>query len=69
MTETMTLWRPTGPAELDLVRAPGWKAWPPRLPLNSRSWRRHRGRQDVPMFDGTRRGRTEHGNHVGYCQG
>lgn len=32
MTETMTLWRPTGPAELDLVRASGWKAWPPRLP-------------------------------------
>ena len=32
MTETMTLWRPTGPEELDLVRASGWKAWPPRLP-------------------------------------
>lgn len=32
MTETMTLWRPTGPQELDLVRASGWKAWPPRLP-------------------------------------
>lgn len=32
MRETVTLWRPTGPAELDLVRASGWTAWPPRLP-------------------------------------
>ncbi|MEV0730314.1 MULTISPECIES: ADP-ribosylation/crystallin J1 [Polymorphospora] len=32
MTETMTLWRPTGPQELDLVRASGWTAWPPRRP-------------------------------------
>ncbi|MBB5867626.1 hypothetical protein F4553_001005 [Allocatelliglobosispora scoriae] len=32
MTETLTLWRPTGPAELELVRASGWTAWPPRLP-------------------------------------
>ncbi|MBP2479162.1 hypothetical protein JOF53_008034 [Crossiella equi] len=30
--ETTTLWRPTGPEELDLVRASGWRAWPPRLP-------------------------------------
>ena len=30
--ETVTLWRPTGPAELALVEASGWKAWPPRLP-------------------------------------
>ncbi|WP_405988760.1 hypothetical protein [Streptomyces sp. NBC_00986] len=29
---TTTLWRPTGPKELDLVRALGWRAWPPRLP-------------------------------------
>jgi hypothetical protein len=29
---TTTLWRPTGPAELALVRAAGWRAWPPRLP-------------------------------------
>ncbi|KPI21969.1 hypothetical protein OV450_7537 [Actinobacteria bacterium OV450] len=29
---TTTLWRPTGPAELDLVRALDWRAWPPRLP-------------------------------------
>ncbi|GAA3890037.1 hypothetical protein [Streptomyces sedi] len=29
---TTTLWRPTGPAELELVRAAGWRAWPPRLP-------------------------------------
>lgn len=28
---TTTLWRPTGPSELDLVRANGFKAWPPRL--------------------------------------
>ena len=31
MTST-TLWRPTGPAELELVRAAGWRRWPPRLP-------------------------------------
>lgn len=30
--ETITLWRPTGPEELDLVRASGWRRWPPRLP-------------------------------------
>lgn len=29
---TTTLWRPTGPKELDLVRALDWSAWPPRLP-------------------------------------
>ncbi|MFE7859909.1 hypothetical protein [Streptomyces sp. NPDC057403] len=29
---TTTLWRPTGPKELDLVRALDWRAWPPRLP-------------------------------------
>lgn len=28
---TTTLWRPTGPAELELVRAGGSKAWPRRL--------------------------------------
>ncbi|WP_100444186.1 ADP-ribosylation/crystallin J1 [Glycomyces xiaoerkulensis] len=28
----MTLWRPCGPAELDLVRRSNWTAWPPRLP-------------------------------------
>lgn len=32
MGELRTLWRPTGPAELALVRARGWRAWPPRLP-------------------------------------
>ncbi|MEU6249728.1 ADP-ribosylation/crystallin J1 [Glycomyces sp. NPDC047010] len=32
MTETMTLWRPCGPAELALVRESGFTAWPPRLP-------------------------------------
>ena len=31
-SETVTLWRPTGPAELALVEASGWRAWPPRLP-------------------------------------
>ncbi|MFD0899461.1 ADP-ribosylation/crystallin J1 [Actinomadura sediminis] len=29
---TLTLWRPVGPAELELVRASGRRAWPPRLP-------------------------------------
>jgi hypothetical protein len=32
MTTTTVLWRPTGPAELELVRASGWRRWPPRLP-------------------------------------
>lgn len=32
MAGVMTLWRPTGPEELDLVRASGWREWPPRLP-------------------------------------
>jgi len=31
-TATVTLWRPTGPEELALVEASGWRAWPPRLP-------------------------------------
>lgn len=30
--QTVTLWRPTGPAELALVEASRWRAWPPRLP-------------------------------------
>jgi hypothetical protein len=29
--ETVTLWRPTGPEELALVAASGWREWPPRL--------------------------------------
>lgn len=29
---TTTLWRPTGPKELELVRDLAWRAWPPRLP-------------------------------------
>ncbi len=29
---TVTLWRPTGPEELALVAASGYRAWPPRLP-------------------------------------
>jgi hypothetical protein len=29
---TTTLWRPTGPRELELVRELGSRAWPPRLP-------------------------------------
>ena len=28
----MTLWRPTGPTELELVAASGFRRWPPRLP-------------------------------------
>jgi hypothetical protein len=29
---TVILYRPTGQAELDLIRQSGWKAFPPRLP-------------------------------------
>jgi len=32
VSETVTLWRPTGPEELALVEASGWREWPPRLP-------------------------------------
>jgi hypothetical protein len=32
MTDTITLYRPTGPAELALVEASGNRRWPPRLP-------------------------------------
>jgi hypothetical protein len=32
MTPTTTLWRPVGPVELDLIRASGMRAFPPRLP-------------------------------------
>ncbi|WP_457328878.1 hypothetical protein [Rhizobacter sp. P5_C2] len=32
MTETITMYRPTGPKELELVRESGFKRWPPRLP-------------------------------------
>jgi hypothetical protein len=31
MEDTVLLFRPTGPAELELVRASGFKRWPPRL--------------------------------------
>lgn len=30
--DTVTLYRPTGPKELALVRDSGFRAWPPRLP-------------------------------------
>lgn len=30
--QTITLYRPTGPKELELVAANGYKKWPPRLP-------------------------------------
>lgn len=30
--DTVTLWRPVGPAELELIRAAGMRAFPPRLP-------------------------------------
>lgn len=30
--DVVTLWRPTGPKELALVEASGWRRWPPRLP-------------------------------------
>lgn len=29
---TITLYRPVGPEELELIRSSGWKAFPPRLP-------------------------------------
>ena len=32
VVETVMLWRPTGPEELALVQASGWRRWPPRLP-------------------------------------
>ena len=31
-SETVTLWRPVGPAELELIRASGMRAFPARLP-------------------------------------
>lgn len=30
--ETITLYRPTGPKELELVKASSYRKWPPRLP-------------------------------------
>jgi hypothetical protein len=30
--EVVTMFRPTGPQELDLVARSGWRRWPPRLP-------------------------------------
>jgi hypothetical protein len=30
--DAVTLWRPTGPDELRLVEASGWRRWPARLP-------------------------------------
>jgi hypothetical protein len=32
MEETVILYRPTGPKELELVKAAGFRCWPPRLP-------------------------------------
>jgi hypothetical protein len=32
MSETITMYRPTGPKELALVRESGFRRWPPRLP-------------------------------------
>ncbi|BAY42241.1 ADP-ribosylation/crystallin J1 (plasmid) [Nostoc sp. NIES-2111] len=32
MEETVTLYRPTGPNELELVKQSSYKKWPPRLP-------------------------------------
>lgn len=29
---TLTLYRPVGPAELELIAASGWRSFPPRLP-------------------------------------
>jgi hypothetical protein len=37
--ETVALWRPTGPEELALVEASGWRQWPPDQPIfYPRSW-------------------------------
>ena len=30
--QTLTLFRPVGPKELELIESSGWKAFPPRLP-------------------------------------
>jgi hypothetical protein len=30
--ETVTLYRPTGPKEMELIAASGYRQWPPRLP-------------------------------------
>ena len=30
--QTLTLFRPVGPTELELIRESGWKRFPPRLP-------------------------------------
>jgi hypothetical protein len=32
MEDWITLWRPVGPEELDLIRQSGMRAFPPRLP-------------------------------------
>lgn len=32
MEETIILYRPTGPRELELLRSSGFRRWPPRLP-------------------------------------
>ena len=32
IAKTVVLYRPTGPAELELVKQSGFKRWPPRLP-------------------------------------
>ena len=32
MTDTVTLWRPVGPGELELIEASGMREFPPRLP-------------------------------------
>jgi hypothetical protein len=32
VSDTLTLWRPVGPKELELIRRSGMRAFPPRLP-------------------------------------
>jgi hypothetical protein len=32
MTDVITMYRPSGPKELELVRLSGFRRWPPRLP-------------------------------------
>lgn len=32
LDDVVTLWRPTGPGEMELLAASGFRRWPPRLP-------------------------------------
>ncbi len=66
LSETVTLWWPIGEAELKLIEASGWRAFPPRLPdqpifypvlneayavLIARDWNAPRGGGWVTRFE------------------